>query len=380
MLRRVDKHTEIGKGHHTILPKERARMFKFAVAVFSLFLLTPSMSSAQEERLVAVLPFTGSAYEALSLGELPRELTEAVQHEINLLPGWRASISQYTAEQLQEEFGCRDLRGETECAVRIALRLNSGYLVYGRIQNASSREGETNPRLIVSLDLFEAAGQELYATAVEHSPSLSMLRHEDDLNAFIHALVRELMENVTQSDARHGRSVQLASSDVRESRAGETRPSRDARLSPGDHGYRPSVFGYLGWGATGLTIVSAAFMIGSMVYVNSLGDDAVYNAYRASVPVAMDGNHLNVCQEARAGNAWGASDQELSHARSTCDQGETWETAQYVALGGTIVFGLTAVVLHIIDLTTGQGGSRDTPRLTLSIGPDHGYVSLAGTF
>lgn len=364
-----------------ILIKERKGMNKF-VAVLTLILLSPSVSLAQEERIVAVLPFTSTASgQTLDLSQIGQEMAVAVEREINLLPGWRAAVSSRSAQDIGAELGCGTgydgFRGDSPCAARVALRLNSDYVILGRMQSTSAREGDTDPQLIVDIDLFEATSQELYATAVEHSPPLSMLRHQDDLNAFVHALVRELMENVAQNDVRHGRVAQSGSSNQ-----SEVQPSRDERLPPSGPSYHPSLLGYLGWGATGLTVVSAVFMIGSMVYVNSLGDDAVYNAYRASVPSAMDDNQLNVCQEARAGNAWGASDADLARVRSICDQGETWETIQFVAIGGTVIFGLASVVLHIMELTGQERSSREQARVTLvpSLGPDHGYVSLAGTF
>ncbi len=329
-------------------------MFKFILVVFAIFLLSPTVASA--DMTVTVLTIRSAEGD----DEAANGLTDSIRVQANELPGLRVSDIDIRLEQMTIAHDCQP--EQEGCLGRILRGLThpTGSLVFGQMRRRINPDGYD---LIVDMARYDALEDRVVHTLtieLRQTPSAESIR--EAATRSVTELFPDFMGSVPPEPTASGLS------------------GTEATPSANDPGYQPTLFGHLGWVAVGLTAVSAGLMIGSMVHLHSLNEDAAWQSYRARVPITVNGVGQNVCQNARAGTAWGASDEELAHARSTCDQGEAWETAQYVLIGGTVIFGLTSIALHIIDMV-GQG-MRDFHGIALvpSFGPDHGYLGLTGTF
>jgi len=340
-------------------------MDKYLTALMAVFLLLPSFASAQEggSLRVQILDF----HSVDGDDDFSRGLSVAVRMAAMSHEEWSVSDRSITLAQiaLSNSEGCTTsvpVPVPVACYVQLAESLDTDVIITGIISRSSGSEDDFE--YIVNLDVFDARSGELAGQVSTQFPRVNT--SNSDIAARFSRVLRQLMAQV--DDSAEEEPVRLEG------------PDPNPTPATNDDGYQPTLFGHLGWVAVGLTVVSAGLMIGSMAHLNSLNEDDAYHAYRLRVPVRMNGVTLNACNEARTGSSWGATDEEVAHAASVCDEGDAWETAQYVFIGTTVVFGLAAGVLHLLDgLFQGMREMRGIA-IAPSIGPDHGYLGVTGRF
>lgn len=337
-------------------------MRKTLAALIAVLICLPGRVSAQDsdERRVQILGLNSEEGD----DDFARGLSLAFRMAAMNHPRWNVNENAVLLSQMRLAHGC-DAGSVTpvNCYAQIAESVEADLLISGHVQRSSG--DADNFEYIVNFELFDARTQRVTTVLRRFSRQAS----DAELANQFREVLRELMRNVEEV------SVDSSSDapDVRLAAPEEATPTG----SPSS-GYAPGQFGYLGWVSTGLAVVSAAVMVGGMTHLDSLNGDEMYTAYRRSVPVTLNGVELNACEEARSGNSWGASESEVEHIRSVCDQGETWEAAQYVFLTTTMVFAASAVIFHLLDLTSGDDGSDIS--LRPSVGPDGGGLSIIGSF
>lgn len=332
-------------------------------AVFAALLLAPSIVSAQNERpTLQILDFRSVEGD----DDFARGLSVAVRMAAMSHDEWSVSERSVALVQvtLVHADVCSDTAPSAACYARIAEATSADILLTGIITRSSS--DSENFDYIVNIDVFDARS----GSIVGHLSSTfrRVQVSSNDLAIQLSGLLRELMRSV-------GREEQDLGAELIDPPFGEGLPPVSGEPVSRSRGNGPGVYTALGWTSLGLTIVSAAVMVGGMAHLNSLNDNASYHAYRLRVPGRVDGIALNACAEARSGNDWGASPEELMAVNDVCGQANTWETLQYVFLGTTLAFAAATAAFFAIGLT-----GDESLALVPSVGPEHGYVSLTGRF
>jgi hypothetical protein len=293
--------------------------------------------------------------------DFARGLSLAVRMASMSRPGLRVSERSVTLQQMRLAHECGDSFTPTvDCYARIAETMSVDIVITGVVQR-SSEDPDSYEYLVLS-EVFDARSGEIVGTVRSRFARA-------DANAEIASqfsrVLGELLARIETGDA------EIIAPPWNEpfSRSTSSRPARG-----------PSLLTVSGGVFLGFAAITAAIAIGGGVHLNGLADDPTYHAYRLRVPSAVNGAALNVCNEARRGSAWTAdgsvNESELAHVRDICDQAVAWEVAVPILWAGTGILAAAGGVLLILGLTDGSGSVAFTP----SVGPDHAYLELSGSF
>jgi len=130
-------------------------------------------------------------------------------------------------------------------------------------------------------------------------------------------------------------------------------------------------------GIAGLVVGAGAAVMGvySFVRVNEISDDNDFNTYRSRIPSSRD-----ACDAARAGEQVSTTGQpDPGHVADLCDEGETLQIMQGIALPSSVLFGVVGAVL--VGTSDSWCGSSDSAvQVAPWLGPEGGGFGLSARF
>ncbi|MBW2456864.1 MAG: hypothetical protein JRI68_20280 [Deltaproteobacteria bacterium] len=129
-------------------------------------------------------------------------------------------------------------------------------------------------------------------------------------------------------------------------------------------------------GIAGLTVGAAFAAMGiyATVRVNEINDDAEVDAYRSLIP-----SNRNACEAARAGES--VSDggtPDPGHVADLCDEAESLQTLQGIAIPTAVVVGLAGWVL--VGTSDTWCGLGDDLAVSPWLGPEGGGLGISARF
>jgi len=159
--------------------------------------------------------------------------------------------------------------------------------------------------------------------------------------------------------------------------AAQPQPASTVTLAgaPTEEAESPTDWQLIG-GIAGLTVGAAFAVMGiyASVRVNDISDDAELDAYRARIPAGR-----NACEAARAGEQVSATGSpDPGHVADLCDEAESLEVLQGIAIPTAVVVGLAGWVLVGTSDTWCSIG--DDMALTPWVGPEGGGIGFRARF
>lgn len=298
--------------------------------------------------------------------DFARGISLAIRMALMDREGISLSDRSVTLEQMRLANDCSAVASQTDadCYARIADTLGADLLIAGVVRRSSSDQYDYD--FLVSCEVYDARSASIVANREER---FSRSEADAELMARIRQLVDELVSTLnagTQATADTSETTQESTSEP------------TAETTPATPGISPLAL--TGGVMLGTAVVTMAFAIGGGVYVDGLNSDPVFAAYRLRVPSARNGIPLNVCTEARAGHSWAVGDTDASeraHVVGVCNDADAWEVAVPILWVGAGVLAAAGATLLGIGLTSDAGTSVT---VTPSVGPDHAYLGLSGSF
>lgn len=325
--------------------------------------------------------------------EFARNLSGALRNAASRVPGWVVDDRDVALSQMELTHDCAS--SDTICMSQIAATLSSQRVIYGTIQRSPIG---TRYEFQITLFMFDAETGEVVERVVETIPSTSIdidaLR--DPAREIIDQLSASMRPGLIRVVGRAGAHVSIDGEEVGVIPSGgeylredvdpgvhtvaiDGEPDQSvtveggteaiatfvATSSGGDEGGGGggSILPFVGAGLLGVAAISIGVWIYSMVQLDSLSHDPLYQVYRERVGMLPGGSMASsVCND-EFYFAVGAA--EGTRGRDVCNEGATMEILQYVFLGLAVVSAGAGTALVVIGLGENSDSGESTARLRI---------------
>lgn len=371
-----------------------------ALAVLS---AAPALASAQSSVIIlGIRSVEGD-------DEFARNLTGALRHAASQTSGWNVSDREVTLDQMALAHGCDD--PDPTCLEQMAQSLTVDRIVYGDVRRTSAGgrydfsvnlhvfNAETNQIENVVTDTIASIHRDIdhlreparrYIAALSGLPRTGTLRIQvnvpgaevfvDGEWAGVAGEDGTLVLSEVPAGNRRVRVLapghQSFTSTVSVEAYGEAAFEAELEVG-GSEPFPTDLVAGIGLlvGAAGL----AAAWIGTWAHLKfGLEEDQLFTAYREAVYMQR-GEVDNVCDGIHAMPAPGEQ-RVVNRARAICSEAAVLEPLQFVfGIGAAAAAGVGTYFL-IRALGGEEAASEQAFRLTPSLGPDHAYLGLTGSF